>query len=809
MLNLSEFRRRPRLLADYIPWACLVGPGLVLNKDGSVQRTLRYRGPDLESAGPEELVAFHARINNILRRFGSGWAIYLEAARRASPAYPPAEFADPAAWLVDEERRAAFETGGRHHETHCYLTFAWMPPADRSRRAEGLLINDPADAPRAFWTDHEVYFRRQTGQAFDLLEGLMPEAAWLGDSETLTYLHAAISVKRHPVAVPHVPAELDAVLYDSPLAGGLAPRLGGKALRTISVNGFPGTTEPGLLAELDGLGFAYRWVTRFLPLSTPEAERELKRLRRELFARRKSVFMMFREMLENEPSLLVNTDAENKAADADAALQVLGAGLVSFGYLTTAVTLFHEDEAAADAQAREIERVFNARGFTTILEDVNAVDAWLGTVPGLPYANVRKSLVSSLNLGHMAPLASVWAGPADNPHLGGPPLIMARSSSGTPFRVSLHHGDVGHAMIVGPTGAGKSVLLALMALQFRRYRGARVFVFDKGRSARAALLAMGGAAYDLSLSGRLSFQPLSRIDEAAGMSFAHDWVLGLLEQEGTGLTPAIRDAVWGALASLAATPVRQRTLTGLAALLQSGPLRLALQPYTLEGPYGALLDADTDDLAEGDAAVFEMEALMQAPRLAAPVLAYLFHRLEARFDGAPTLLVLDEAWVFLDHPMFAARLREWLKTLRKKNVSVVFATQSLADISASTIAPALIESCPSRIFLPNARAMEPGQAEAYDAFGLSPRQVELISRAAPKRDYYLQCPAGNRLFELDLGPVALAFCAAGSKTDQAAIEAVRGAGAGFAPAWLTARGLGWAADLIRGSEEEALACAAE
>jgi type IV secretion system protein TrbE len=200
---------------------------------------------------------------------------------------------------------------------------------------------------------------------------------------------------------------------------------------------------------------------------------------------------------------------------------------------------------------------------------------------------------------------------------------------------------------------------------------------------------------------------------------------------------------------------------------------------------------------------------MQTPRLAAPVLAYLFHRLEERFDGAPTLLILDEAWVFLDHPMFAARLRDWLKTLRKKNVSVVFATQSLADISASTIAPALIESCPSRIFLPNARAEEPGQAGAYDAFGLTPRQVELISRAAPKRDYYLQCPAGNRLFELDLGPVALAFCAAGSKTDQAQIDAVREGEGPFAPAWLEARGLGWAAGLIHDPEEGALACAAE
>ena len=206
---------------------------------------------------------------------------------------------------------------------------------------------------------------------------------------------------------------------------------------------------------------------------------------------------------------------------------------------------------------------------------------------------------------------------------------------------------------------------------------------------------------------------------------------------------------------------------------------------------------------------FEMDALMQDKRLAAPVLAHLFSKLEARFDGKPTLLILDEAWLFLDHPMFAGRLRDWLKTLRKKNVSVVFATQSLSDISSSSIAPSLIESAPTRIFLANARAEEPSQQATYEAFGLNARQVELIARATPKRDYYVQTPEGNRLFDLDLGPVALAFCAAGSKSDQKMIsEILASVGPeGFAPAWLEARGLHWAADLI-GTEGD-VPCAAE
>lgn len=184
---------------------------------------------------------------------------------------------------------------------------------------------------------------------------------------------------------------------------------------------------------------------------------------------------------------------------------------------------------------------------------------------------------------------------------------------------------------------------------------------------------------------------------------------------------------------------------------------------------------------------------------AAPaVLAYLFHRIARQLDGRPTLLIIDEGWLALDDADFAGQLREWLKTLRKKNASVVFATQSLSDIDGSPIAPAIIESCPSRILLPNERALEPQIMGIYRRFGLNDRQIELVSRAAPKRDYYCQSRRGNRMFELGLGEVALAFAAASSKADQAAIsDVLKSAGRdGFAAAWLRHLKLGWAADLI-------------
>ena len=197
--------------------------------------------------------------------------------------------------------------------------------------------------------------------------------------------------------------------------------------------------------------------------------------------------------------------------------------------------------------------------------------------------------------------------------------------------------------------------------------------------------------------------------------------------------------------------------------------------------------------------MFETEGLIGTG--AAPaVLSYLFHRIEDRLDGRPTLLIVDEGWLALDDEGFAGQLREWLKTLRKKNASVVFATQSLADIDGTAIAPAIIESCPTRLFLPNERAIEPQITAIYRRFGLNDRQIEILARATPKRDYYCQSRRGNRLFELGLEEFALAFTAASSKTDQAMIERVLAEHGrdGFVTGWLAARGLGWAADLIPG-----------
>ena len=204
----------------------------------------------------------------------------------------------------------------------------------------------------------------------------------------------------------------------------------------------------------------------------------------------------------------------------------LGSDEVAFGYVTATVTVTRSRCTAADEKLRAVERAIQGRGFVTVAETLNSVEAWLSSIPGHVYANVRQPIVSTLNLAHLLPLSAVWAGPERNAHLDGPPLIVTRTEGATPFRLVTHVGDVGHTLVVGPTGVGKSVLLATLVLQFRRYANSRVFVFDKGHSARATVLGLHGEHYDLGHDGTIAFQPLARIDEDGMRAWAAEWVAG-------------------------------------------------------------------------------------------------------------------------------------------------------------------------------------------------------------------------------------------------------------------------------------------
>ena len=633
MMNLAEYRRTNTRLADFLPWAALVDDGIILNKDGSFQRTAKFRGPDLDSAVPAELVAIAGRLNNALRRLESGWAIFVEAQRHSAGHYPPNTFPDVASALVDAERRAQFEEAGAHYESSYFLTFLYLPPNEGTTKAERLLYEGSNRTVDADAREILRGFVDRTNRVLQLAEGFIPECGWLDDEETLTYLHSTVSTQRHRVRVPEIPMYLDALLADRPLTAGLEPMLGSAHLRVMTVVGFPTATTPGILDDLNRLPFAYRWSTRAIMLDKTDATKLLTRIRRQWFAKRKSVAAILKEVMTNEASVLLDTDAHNKAMDADMALQELGSDVFGQAFVTATITVWDSDPATADEKLRLVEKVIQGRDFTCMIETVNAVEAWLGSLPGHVYANVRQPPISSLNLAHMIPLSAVWAGEARDHHFKAPPLFLAKTEGSTPFRFSLHVGDVGHTLVVGPTGTGKSVLLALMALQFRRYPKSQVFAFDFGCSVRAATIAMGGDWHDIGgvLSGEsaefVELQPLAAIDDPSERGWALEWITAILGREKVEVTPEAKNHLWSALTSLASAPIQERTLTGLCVLLQSNVLKRALQPYCLGGPYGRLLDAEFERLGEGSVQVFETDGLI-GTAVAPAVLSYLFAALK-------------------------------------------------------------------------------------------------------------------------------------------------------------------------------------
>jgi type IV secretory pathway VirB4 component len=216
-----------------------------------------------------------------------------------------------------------------------------------------------------------------------------------------------------------------------------------------------------------------------------------------------------------------------------------------------------------------------------------------------------------------------------------------------------------------------------------------------------------------------------------------------------------------------------------------------LSAYSLAGPLGRFVDADHDVLLEERFVTFELETLMaMGPKVVVPVVTYLFHRIDQRLDGRPTLVILDEAWIMLTNGLFGAKIEEWLRTLRKKNAAVVLATQSLSEIANSPHRDVILESCPTKLYLPNPEAKNSGTQEMYRRFGLSNRQIDIVADATPKRHYYYVSPLGRRLFQFSLGPAALAFIGAGSKEDVlAARRMIEQHGDRWTADWLHARGL--------------------
>lgn len=805
MYNLAEFRQTRQRLSDVLPWGALLAPGVMALKDGSFLSAIRFRGPDVDSATLAERVQLTARLNQYFTAFGEGWAIYVESRRRRAAHYPGTACEDPLALMLDEERRLNFEAVPTF-ESDYFITLQYLPETDRDRNLSDYIV-EPEDGEQKLdrRTDMATFDKAVTDFAVQL-QSAMNDVERLDDDGLLTYLHSTISTSTHKIIAPDVPMYLDDYLCDRPFLPGLKPKLGDKHLRVLSVKAYPADVFPQILDELNTLPFEMRHMTRFVMMSKDDATTEISKRQKKWYAGRKSFMAMIGEAFFNSESRFQNMEALYKTDQLDNAKAELGSGRVAYGYMTITAVVAHEDADEADRQINVVENVYRRAGFPCFIETINATEAWLSSLPGEARANVRRPLLSTVSLSRIIPTSGIWAG-SGNTHLGGPPLFRAVTDGSTPFDLSTHYGDVGHMMVVGPTGAGKSTLLAFMGLSMLRYPDARVIVFDKGASIRAATLGVGGRYSDIGSSDGPSFQPLRHVDQEDERIWARDWLLMILENQQVIITPTIEDRVWDALSNLAESAPDLRTMTNFVTDVQDEDIRTALRPFSQDGPFANLLDATTDDMDIGNWQAFEMEDIMKMGRATAPVLAYLFHLVEKQLDPSrPTMIILDEAWVFLDNAYFADIIREWLKVLRKLNAFVIFATQNIDDLASSKIGPVISGNVPTRIYLPNVSAQEPASAAFYSAQGLTERQIEIIATADYKRHYYMASPNGDRLFELGLSPTALAFCGASGDETTLMIKEIAddcaANGGNFATTYLRRIGLPDAADLIDAANQE-------
>jgi len=817
MHALKEYRSPTKALPDLLNWAAVIDDGIVLNKDGSLLAGFFYRGQDLATVTAAERNRVSAVVNAALSKLGSEWMLHQDAVRVEAREYPAADesaFPDPISALIDQERRYQFNQEGAHYESIYAMVVTYLPAKLTQSKVADMMFEETGNknakkkgssgagdrALRQFKSALlEIEDRLSSVVDLSRMQGVpyLDEAGreHIND-QLLQYLHYALTGNPHPINLPPCPMYLDAVIGGHEFWSGIRPRLDDKLIQVVAIDGFPQESYPGILAALDQVPVQYRWNTRFIFQDPVDAQQGLRAFRRKWQQKVRGFWdQVFHSQQTAKGS--VDQDAAQMVAEAETALAEASSGLVTYGYYTSVVVLMDDNQELLDQSARQIKRLVNNLGFNARIETVNTVEAWLGSLPGHSAPNLRRPMLHTMHLADMLPLSSVWAGrdraPCPFYPSGSPPLLHAATDGSTPFRLNLHIGDLGHTLMLGPTGSGKSTALALIAAQFRRYKDATVFAFDKGSSLEPLTRAVGGSHFNVAGdadSSALHFAPLSQIDKPDELAWAEDWVGTLLELQGLKLTPAHRNELHRALVAVANSG--DRTLTNLQIELQDKAMKEALEEYTISGALGQMLDAEEDGLSIGHWSCFEIEQLMErSDRTRLPVLLYLFHVIERRMKGQPCLLILDEAWLMLSNEVFRERIRMWLKVLRKANCAVLLATQSLSDAANSGILDVLAESCPTKIFLANKEASSEENIPLYKLLGCNDAEIRTITGMIPKRQYFVR-GEGRRRIELAIGPVALSFVGASGKEDIARVRALEAEyGEKWPYYWMEERGVNY------------------
>lgn len=781
--RLSKLRSKKDALADLLNSAFEPRPGVIVCKNGALMAAFSYEGADINAQTNLERNETSIRLNRLFASVDSGWMFHIDCVRAASPKYPDksrSAFPDRISAAIDEERRDFFEREGNSYNSSFVMTLTWLPPLKKAKKIEAFLYTGGAKAGSArqqtedlidefekklenFQNSLSVIFRnvrRLTTEQIPSEDGRAP----VYQDFLLSWLYFCITGINQRVLMPETPVYLDTILGAQDLETGFDFQIGKKHGRVIAVEGLAGATYPSMLTMLGELGCEFRFSTRFIALDKNESTALLSKFRRKWAMKERGILSVILDKAGK-----VNQDAANMVAEADDAITAVSSGEVAWGFVTQCLVLMDDDLQRLEENVLYAVRAVEKLGLTCRVEKQNALDAFFGSLPGHGYENVRRPLVSTANLADIIPVSTPWVGSANAPcdfyPENSPCLLegMTGASWTSVFRFNFHVKDLGHTLVLGPTGAGKSTFLCVTAAQALRYRGMRIFSFDKGMSMYALCKACGGRHFVPGKDPELSFCPLGSIQNREDLAWASNWIQTLLLVNNVTPTSEQTNEINSALENMIAARKLEKgydmSLTSFRLIIQDPQIRSILTQYCQDSATGTLIDAKSDDMGDSNFNVFEIEPLMNlGEKYALPVLLYLFHRIENSLTGAPAIVYLDEAWLMLGHPAFAGKIREWLKVMRKKNCAIIMATQSLADLKESPIYSTLIESTATKVFLPNPTAMQESTMPLYMDFGLNIRQIQSIAQGIKKLNYYVVQELFSRMVNLELGPLTLAFC---------------------------------------------------
>jgi type IV secretion system protein VirB4 len=784
--NMAPFREKRNRLSSCCPWSFFVGnyaEGIALLKAGALMRCYSFVCPDLGSSSAESINAVSFYFNEAIKRLGNGWCTQFEAQRALTTEYPGSKWNNVAGYLIDRRRQELFSSHEAHFVNRYYLTLTCNLKSNIYAKTNSLLYkkHEGEDLQEGYYNlemcKKEIQeFRDETEACISHLAGRIFIEA-LNNDECATFIHSSVSTNFHYVMAPRRPMLMDHYITDQDLEIGTTLKLGDCYIPIISVRDFPAETYPAMLAALNGSQIEYRWSTRWISRGKQEAARDIEKYQKRFYGSRKSWGQALAETVGNYESGREDPAAVAFEKDTNEAKVELATDQFSFGYYTANIMVWDRDYTVATEKARYIIGLINSTGFNAKQESVGAFQAFLSMQPGNAYANVRRPVISSGNLSHIIPLSSIWSGMARNDWTRecfscASPLLVCNTSSKVAFFLNLNVGDMGHTFIFGPAGAGKSTLLCLLESQFLKYRNANVIILDKDKSARSITMASGGM-YSEPGGEDVAFQPLRDLETEVDLSWAAEFIKLLLDMQGVSCDAVMSEAIAMALRQIknAKTPERRTLSTFQQYVNYTNPqtglndIEIGIQPYTINGEYGRIFDADNTRLSLSKWVMIEMGTLMKMGAAAVtPALMFLFRFIEKMYTkpsgdptGDPTLLVLDEAWVFLDNDYFAKKIEEWLVTLRKKKVFCVFATQEVSKAANSRLRTTIITQCLTKIYLADPNAQSSIVAEYYKLFGLEDNEISALSHARMKKDYFYKSPKGTRLFELSLDPFQLAL----------------------------------------------------